>query len=31
LLQPLPFRKGRGKVCPWISWWACHHQGGLMP
>ncbi len=25
------FRKGRGKVCPWISWWACLHQAVLMP
>ncbi len=25
-----PFRKGRGKVSPWISWWVCHHQRGLM-
>jgi hypothetical protein len=22
--------KGPGKVCPWISWWVCHHQGDLM-
>ncbi len=26
-----PFRKGRGKVRSWISWWACPHQGVLMP
>ncbi len=19
-----------GKMCPWISWWFCHHQGKLM-
>ncbi len=24
------FLKGRGKVCPWISWWVCHHQRDLM-
>jgi len=24
------FLKGHGKVCPWISWWVCHHQGDLM-
>ncbi len=24
------FRKGHGKVCPWISWWVSHHQGDLM-
>ncbi len=23
------FLKGRGKVCPWILWWVCHHQGDL--
>ncbi len=31
LLQPYQFLKGHGKVCPWISWLACHHQGVLMP
>jgi len=25
-----PFLKGHWKVCPWISWWVCHHQGDLM-
>jgi len=24
------FLKGRGKVCPWISWCVYHHQGDLM-
>ncbi len=24
------FLKGRGKMCPWISWWVCHHQRDLM-
>ncbi len=24
------FLKGRGKVCPWISQWICHHQRDLM-
>jgi len=24
------FLKGRGKVCPWISLWVCHHQRDLM-
>jgi len=24
------FLKGHEKMCPWISWWVCHHQRDLM-